>query len=477
LTQVSVIYGPPGTGKTTELIRRLEERLGQGIDRREIAYVSFTKAAAEEVLGRMGLRRSEKVCTLHALAFRLLQLNSGQVVDTEMLQELVDKTGIAITGATPDSERELQLGDEFISLYQYAVAVMGNPDEVYQHSHHPGSLQMFRYWYQSYRRWKEANGYLDFNDMLVRYSGGKGPALKARVLFIDEAQDLSPLQWATVQRLAQDVEEVHIGGDDDQAIFEWSGADPGGMVAFERQYSAERVVLSQSWRLPRVVHALGTRIIERVRNRVPKAYSPRASEGQVTRHGDIHSVGRVGDEKTLVLYRNHSNRRELEDYLLQNAVPYHSIVGRPSPLQGAYAWAIRTYEALAAGHDVSKQSADAMKKRLTSTARRWVADGGLPGLLRMATSWKQVIEVPWALSDYFSRVDLSPQADVRVRLGSIHSSKGREADRVILLTAMGRRTIDSAVQNPDGEIRVWYVGVTRARERLDIIEGSGSFQI
>ena len=45
------------------------------------------------------------------------------------------------------------------------------------------------------------------------------------VVFIDEAQDLSPLQWKLYDILKQKSKDIYLAGDDDQAIFAWAGAD------------------------------------------------------------------------------------------------------------------------------------------------------------------------------------------------------------------------------------------------------------
>jgi len=475
MEKLEMWYGPPGTGKTTKLLAILGGRIESGIDRNEIAYLSFTKAAAEEALKRLGLRRSEKVCTIHAMVYRLLRLSKDQVVDKESLQELATRTGIRITGATADSEREQELGDEFLALQQLAVARMEDPTDVYEESHRPGDLRTFLYFCESYKKWKEANGYLDFNDMLCRYVEGKGPDLKAQVMFIDEAQDLSRLQWRVIERLAKCVREVHIGGDDDQAIFEWSGADPAGMALFESQHQGVRNVLDRSWRLPRKVFDLGNRVISRVRNRVPKVYGPRDFEGVINRYSDIWQARGVGDEDTLILYRNHSTRKYLEDFLIQNRIPYETLAGWASPLQGRYGQAIRTYNRLAAGEDVAQSSLDSMTRTFHRKALDMFKSGGFVNLHSYYQGWHGAIELPWVISDYLRSVDLS--APVNVRLGSIHSAKGREAERVVLYTAMGRRTIEAAEANPDAEARVFYVGVTRSRSKLDIVEGAGGYSL
>ena len=45
------------------------------------------------------------------------------------------------------------------------------------------------------------------------------------VVFIDEAQDLSPLQWKLYDVLKTKAKDIYLAGDDDQAIFAWAGAD------------------------------------------------------------------------------------------------------------------------------------------------------------------------------------------------------------------------------------------------------------
>ena len=62
------------------------------------------------------------------------------------------------------------------------------------------------------------------------------------------------------------------------------------------------------------------------------------------------------------------------------------------------------------------------------------------------------------------------KARPRVRLSTIHSAKGGEADHVVLFKEVARRTAREAEVNPDAERRVFYVAVTRAKEKLTIVE-------
>ena len=63
--------------------------------------------------------------------------------------------------------------------------------------------------------------------------------------------------------------------------------------------------------------------------------------------------------------------------------------------------------------------------------------------------------------------------DIRFTLGTIHSVKGREVDWVIMLSDMSFRTYTNYISERESEQRVWYVGVTRARMGVYIVDPQG----
>jgi superfamily I DNA/RNA helicase len=63
----------------------------------------------------------------------------------------------------------------------------------------------------------------------------------------------------------------------------------------------------------------------------------------------------------------------------------------------------------------------------------------------------------------------------RINIGTIHSSKGGEADHVVLLTDMAYSTWDASSFNMDAEHRCWYVGATRCKQTLDFIQPRGRY--
>ena len=126
---------------------------------------------------------------------------------------------------------------------------------------------------------------VDFPDMIEKFlSGGDTP--KLRVMFVDEAQDLSLIQWKLVRRIEESATDSFIAGDDDQGIYKWNGAHVNTFINLE----GERTVLDQSQRVPQKPFALANRLIKRVTNRVEKEWLPKEEEGSVQRCNTLHDV-------------------------------------------------------------------------------------------------------------------------------------------------------------------------------------------
>ena len=154
-----------------------------------------------------------------------------------------------------------------------------------------------------------------FADMINKFiKEGTPPPLK--VLVVDEAQDLAELNWQLVDKLTENVDITYIAGDDDQAIYEWNGAKPQRFV----DYQGDKIILNQSFRIPKKVHEVAEVISKRIKVREEKEYKPRKEEGSVT---EISSVNLLPLEKGewLVLASC--------DYMLSDAAKgYGSSVGR-----------------------------------------------------------------------------------------------------------------------------------------------------
>ena len=102
------------------------------------------------------------------------------------------------------------------------------------------------------------------------------------MLIVDEAQDMSRLQWNLVKALESKADRTFIAGDDDQAVFNWAGADVQSFLSHE----GEVKVLKHSYRVPAEVHDLADRIVNRIQNRQAKTWTPREEQGEIHCYND-----------------------------------------------------------------------------------------------------------------------------------------------------------------------------------------------
>jgi superfamily I DNA/RNA helicase len=136
--------------------------------------------------------------------------------------------------------------------------------------------------------------------------------------------------------------------------------------------------------------------------------------------------------------------------------------------------ALRAYAQMTAG-----QGVEAGHKDLPGFPR---GDGAPPvtmdqlverGGLRTSAIWHEALDrLPRAEVSYLLRARRHGErlrSRPRVRVSTIHGAKGGEARHVVLMTEMARRTYREMEVSPDDERRVWYVAVTRARERLSVV--------
>lgn len=470
--RVEAIYGPPGTGKTTELLRRVKHTRDTGVQAERIAFVSFTRAAASEALSRLGLKKSNNVSTIHAMAFRHLNLKQAQVVDHVKLKEFSKAVGVPIIGKSPEDDEERADGDFYLDILNYSRSVFGHPEEAYDVSDRPGTRAEFGMFVRAYAEWKRTYGYYDFTDMLERAARG-GIRPDAEVVFVDEAQDLSPLQWAVVDKICNRAHEVHIAGDDDQAIYTWSGADPHGMARFADKHKGNSHVLSLSHRLPVAVHEKSQALISRVVRRVDKEFSSRGHVGLVRVHGSINSVDIRHGQDTLLLGRTHSVLREVEQSLIERRIPYTRESGRPGMYQNKYAAGVRAFNKLKRGERISDGERSAIFNIGNNDTRKRLERNDHNGVVSQPFYF--ALNIPSRAIDFYQDADLD--SEPTIRLSTIHASKGHEAEQVILLTDMTTRVQQTAEKSPDDEIRVFYVGMTRSKNILDIVEGHNGFNI
>lgn len=470
--QAYSLFGPPGTGKTTEMLRLMAESLERGFTRRDIGFYSFTKAAAAEALQRLGTGDKKNFATLHAFCFREVGASPLAMVDSYKLRKFGDLAGIPFSGSSNDEYGDqMEDGDKYLAIYQLARSMRSDiADQYYKSDDRPGDHARYMHCIESYENWKAAYGYQDFTDLLEQYLKIESPWHGMSALFIDEAQDLSPLQWLVVDKMVgyDQVREVTIAGDDDQAIYEWAGADPHGMAKFGDRYAADQRVLAQSYRVPQSVHDLARNVVARIDNRVKKSYRPAPRSGQVQRISTGFDVGLIQpDTDTMILCRSHTSKREVESALVDYRVPYTNQGGKAGLFESRWADGIRAIQKLRDGQEISQAEVDTIIKLGNRSTKQYANERNWGKIAN--AGWERALIIPGDHVEFFRETNLS--AKPKVRVSTIHAAKGREAEHVILHTGITARTEQAMDKDGDQEARVWYVGVTRSKNRLDVVSG------
>jgi superfamily I DNA/RNA helicase len=345
---------------------------------------------------------------------------------------------------------------------------------------------------EGYAKYKDNSGMLDFTDMLLQYAES-GLPVNARVAFIDEAQDLSRAQWHVLQRAFGGAEQVIIAGDDDQSIYKWSGADLETFLGLE----GTQEVLHHSYRLPRRVYRAANRIIHQVKGRYTKEFTPRDADGEVGYVMMMEQAEINPDETTMILVRNVYLLKGVYDMLRLRGLTYVGRHGYTSVKQD-HVKAIVAWEHLRKGNVINLDQVKAIYEYLrvgTTVARggkakvedsddyeapfAWETLRDHYGLITIAPHWFEALEgIPRETREYYLSVLRSNRrisTPPTIYVNTIHGVKGGQADHVIILSDMSKRTFTEMDRDPDSEHRVAFVALTRAKERVTIVEPSGKF--
>lgn len=496
------VFGPPGTGKTTTLISTLKQELQDGIDPTEVAYLSHTKTAAEEVKSRISEQFSDLdhkkdllwFRTIHSACFRKLGLQRGMnTLSPRDYAEFSKQTGYRVTGKSDiedvlESHAESDTWDIVLTArsikhhkmcgWDDMIDIMPDSDKLA-----PNSRENFLQRWCDYKAIKDK---FDFTDMLIRYHYGNWGPLPVKVMFIDEAQDLSILQWQIIKQMSTHVERMYVAGDDDQAIYGFMGADEYGFLDLTCN---EEIVLERSYRCPHIIGATADKIIRNIDRRKDKAVIwAGAGDGQIDEIGVIEFIDwqDLANRDTMVLCRHMKQVWTVKNMLDRMHIPCSvkgsSVVNNPSTKAIEPYLRMRADDIAVRPHEIAR-----ILERLGDDKARYYRELGRENR-KLLLKKLHVLEIDWTTHkwpDYLAKnsaeyrifsqlqglldthgldiIGSKPNIDVM----TYHACKGKEADVVVMLTDVYNVVAD----NPDqtGEIRLAYVGLTRAKERAIIV--------
>ena len=498
--KIVTVFGPPGTGKTTRLLNIVEEEINNGTAVGKIGYFSFTQKAAREAITRAIIKfKLDKkdftyFRTLHSLAYHHLNLKPGDVMGDLNYKELSDWLQIKIDNPNK-TVNELGISspkDIYLSLIDQAKIQGVSLQNQFMRSnlHLDGGFEKLSYVDRGIAQYKKKHTLFDFTDMILEFiKMDNAPTLD--VVIVDEAQDLSFIQWQMVEQLIRKADRAYIAGDDDLAIFNWAGADIGRL----KKIKSKREILNKSYRIPKKVHKIAQKIITSVADRVEKEWQPREEEGKVAYHrsrlnytmdltqGTWLILGRTNylldqiaeDLKTRGLFFERYNRSSVSEKML------NAIIGWKRIQEGGcipFRMVKDMYYYMSGNNHIEHgykelRGADEEKDYDHDTL---ILDHGLN--VHKDRPWDYALDTIPDSQKIYINAALQRQKDFNVskniKLSTIHAAKGGEADHVMLLTDLPKKVDDNYFLQQDDERRVFYVGVTRAKKSLHVIESEST---
>ena len=487
------VIGPPGTGKTQTLLDKVIEYKNAGTPLERIGYFAFTRKAAYEARDRfleafphLTKKDIKHFRTLHSFAFRHLGLQEENVMQEEHYKTIGEECGLRIKYATYETNEFNGIftsNSEYLSLINLAsvrnISVLDQLDR----NEHLGKIERDKIQVvaKHIEDYKNTYKLIDYNDMLNRFidqiqlPDAKVP--KFDVIFIDEAQDLSLLQWKMITALRPHTKDIYIAGDDDQAIFGWAGADVDSFINFD----AVEIPLKQSKRVPLIVHQRALLRLDNIKlGRLEKPWNtPTSEEGTLQIFFSIDPINLSKGDWYILARTNDLLKPILKD-LRRRGVYFETKDGR-SMSESLYR-DILNWEKWKKGKELSTIEVQRLLERFNKKLKE--TEDKLFKLNDLKKEYELNSQLQWY--DAFTEVTPNTKTYIRtmrsngedlrlkprVKVLTLHSSKGGEATNVIILQNQTRNTIKGAtktIMKQDEEQRVWYVGLTRCSKNLFLI--------
>ena len=490
----TIILGPPGTGKTTTLLNLVDEFIKQGVRPKEIGYFSFTKKAAREAATRasekFGLSAEHDLIyfrTLHSLAFRMLGITKDKMMGIDDYREFGLRCNLPIkTASYSDDDGVFNSNNEYLTIINTARVKRMDLLEYYDSRRNLLDIERDTLFLldQELKKYKAEKGLKDFTDLLEQFIE-QDIAPRFKVLFIDEAQDLSHLQWEMVRNIWSKAEKTYIAGDDDQAIFKWAGADIDHFIALRDEVD-EIKTLNQSYRIPGgPIHELSQKIISKVTNRYEKTYNPRQETGLLRYYTDITQVDMSEGEWLVLASANHflndvKELCELQGWYYQykgmNSISLELLLAlsnwedfrNGSALN--YIQIKNIYKYL--GSNITPGYRDA--KTLKAEEKYTINDCKQNHGLLTDKVWYESFEGVDTITENYIRnmrangekINKTP----RILMSTIHGAKGGEREKVLVLLDLTTAAIKQGDEDPDDLHRLFYTAFTRAKQELHIVD-------
>ena len=499
---VTTISGPvlivagPGTGKTLTLVRRIAHMVDQGVPPDEILAVTFTNRAAREMDERtMALLgdRSKGIFlgTFHLLGLRILCEEEGEDFGICGREEQITILS-ELTGGRRKAE-------------QAAYRISRIKNFIEDGDRDTADLRI------AYDEALKVRKLRDFDDLIglpLRILEDREKAVQWRGRFgyimVDEYQDINPAQYLLLRHLVDETGNICVVGDSDQAIYAFRGADLSNFLNFESDFpGAVRILLTTNYRSSKVIVGASSGLIKHNRRRIDKEVEAVGSAGPKVmtisvpdEKGEAETVIReiekrmggtshygllmtdpggdpaeysYGFHDFAVICRTNAQVNAMEEVVFNSGIPYQIVRSSPSAWEEGVADALRAATADPAVIDLAELVEGICEKCGVPERDRFFAcqlgavykdlprEEGVARMIKELTLWSK--------GDGYD-----PRAEA-VTLMTLHMAKGLEFKVIFIVGAeegLIPFTAGGGECDEEEERRLFYVGMTRAKEELVI---------
>jgi DNA helicase II / ATP-dependent DNA helicase PcrA len=522
---VCVLAGA-GTGKTRALTHRIAHGVLSGVYvPQRVLAVTFTARAAGELRTRLRALGvgGVQARTFHAAALRQLGYFWPQVIGGGPPQILEHKAKLVADAASRlrlsvdraavrDLSAEVEWAKVSMLTPQSYPAAAGRAGRG-----QPGGFDQLTVArvFEVYEEVKGDRGVIDFEDVLLLTAGilEENPAVATAVreqyrhFVVDEYQDVSALQQRLLDLWLGGRDDLCVVGDPSQTIYSFTGASPQHLLDFPRRYREATVVrLVRDYRSTPEVVALANGLLARatrgkdqpeplrlVAQRPPGpaptlvGYDDDVAEatGVAARVARLVEAGTPASE-IAVLFRTNAQSQAFEAALTDRGIGYLLRGGERFFARPEVREAVMLLRGAARASSADQPVGEEVRAVLAAAG--WTAAPPTTGGGAVRERWES-LQALASLTDDLAAADpgvtladlvaeLEERASAQhaptvqgVTLASLHAAKGLEWDAVFLAgLSEGLMPISLAEgwAAVEEERRLLYVGITRAREHLQL---------
>lgn len=269
------VVGGPGCGKTQFLSEAIEKAVADGLNP---IVLSLTRNTAEEAARRNPDLHGHRVGTLHSQAYRAIGGSITIADDHEGIRAWNDHDRFHTLTPSLDRDEFDAKGDPSSTTSpDLLMAEYKRLRATRQPIPQSGPLADFA---ADWRHWCASTKSMDFNDLLERCLNEHIPPRgNPGCIFFDEAQDLTPLELALVRQWSAAGIPLVFAGDPNQNLYQWRGSNSGVFSGLQDLPPERRRTLTQSHRVPRLIHDATIGWMSECPTKPAISYRPRDADG------------------------------------------------------------------------------------------------------------------------------------------------------------------------------------------------------